>query len=112
MTLRIPCRQLLDLITERERVLSNARVTCDDRDQGWGFAELLGRRKMHGVERANRLDRKRTSHARKYGVGDGHQIASSRENLKRSDGRPLVGRRQSSCRSCPDDGPGRLSERE
>lgn len=51
--------RLLDRVAERECVLSHARITGDDRDQGRGFTELFGRREMHGVERANRLDRKR-----------------------------------------------------
>lgn len=73
---------------------------------------MLGRREVHGVERTNGLDRKRTTDTSEHGLRHRHQIASSCKDLERPHRRALVGRREAHCRLRPNDRARRLCERE
>src|SRR5262249_24583766 len=54
-------RQLLDGVSERFGIFSDAVVPCDDGEQRRRLAEQLRGCKVDGVERPNRFDWKRTA---------------------------------------------------
>lgn len=84
------CRALFHGIGERAGVFPHAVVARHDGDQLRRFGNDLGRRQMDGIERPNRLGRKRTLHARENRVRHTDDIRPALEHAQRADRGPFV----------------------
>jgi hypothetical protein len=71
--------ELLDRVSKRSGVVSNPSISGHDGHQLWRLAEQFCGRKMHGIERANRFYRKRSTNTREHCVGDGDNEATTCE---------------------------------
>lgn len=58
--------RLLDYISERSRIVGNAPVASENVDKLRRFAQQLSRRKVNGIERADRFHRERFARTREY----------------------------------------------
>ncbi len=84
----------LDCIAECLCILSNPSVPCHDHDQRRWLAKQLRRGQVHGIERTNRLDRKRSADASENRVCDTHQITAKLETTEGAHCHPLFVHRQ------------------
>lgn len=96
-------RGLFDRVSKRSCVLLDPTVSRHDGHELGRFAEQLRGGEMHGIERANRLHRKRASGARKHGVRHCDDVATALEYPQPSDRRALLGGRQTSGGAGTDD---------
>lgn len=78
---------LADGVPEREGIVANPGVARHDRDKLRRLAKLLGRRKMYGVERTDRLHRKGATDASEYRPIDVEDKAAPFEGLQGPDSR-------------------------
>lgn len=75
---------LCNCVAERPRVRTNAIVAADDRHELRRLAEELHGRQVHGVERANRFNGKRTSRSDEHVARNCHDRASTLEHSQRA----------------------------
>lgn len=95
--------ELLDRVSKRSSVVSNPRISRHDGHQLWRLVEQFCGRKMHRIERANRLHGKGAANTREHGVGDGDDEATTCECSQPSHGSLLLRGRQAPPGSSPDD---------
>ena len=103
---------LLNRVSKHSCVVADASIPRHDGHQLGPLVEQLCGRKMHGIQRANRLHRKRPPNPSENRARDSHDVATAREQVQRSDRRPLVRGRQALGSSGPDDRACGLCERQ
>ena len=107
-----PILRSLDMVAECPGVLPNATVARDDGHERGRFTQLLHRRQVHGIKRANGLHRERPADASEYGVGDADEVTATCEDLEPPGRRALIRLTEPSSAAAADDRTGRFCKRE
>ena len=103
--------RLRDRVSERLRVLTYARVPRDDGHELWWLLEQFGCGEVDCIERANGLDRKRTTHAAQHRALNVKNKAASPERPQSSEGGLFLFWRQATRHARPRNGSRGFRER-